>query len=82
MPSLLALALAASHLRIARRDWLRRRHYLLGSVAGAVSAVHYMVIGQDQALDWLVVSAILVSAAMAVEGLLDLRLARSNDFSR
>ncbi len=44
VPSLLALAFAASHLRIALRDWPSRRYYLLGAVAGSISAVHFMFV--------------------------------------
>jgi hypothetical protein len=84
IPSFLALALAASHLRIALRDWPSRRHYLLGTLAASVSAVHFMFVPQHQALDWTLWFLILVCAAMLVEGLLDYRLTRSTgpDFSR
>jgi hypothetical protein len=76
-PSLLALALAASHLRIAIRDWPSRKHYLLGAVAASISAVHFMFVSTLQVLDWTVWFLILTSSAMLVEGLLDLRLART-----
>jgi hypothetical protein len=84
VPSLLALALAASHLRIALRDWPSRKHYLLGTLAASISAVHFMFVPQHQALDWTIWFLILVCAAMCVEGLLDYRLTRSTgpDFSR
>jgi hypothetical protein len=78
MPSMLALSLAASHLWIAVRDWPRRTHYLLGSAVAAISAVHYMFLGPAQRLEWFVWFLILVSTAMVVEGLLDLRLHRQN----
>jgi hypothetical protein len=84
LPSFLALALAASHLRIALRDWPSRKHYLLGTVAASISAAHFMFVPQHQALDWTVWFLILVCAAMLVGGLLDYRLTRSvgPDFSR
>jgi hypothetical protein len=84
VPSLLATALAASHLRIALRDWPSRRHYLLGTLAASISAAHFMFVPQDQALDWTLWFVILVCAAMLVEGLLDYRLSRTNgpDFSK
>jgi hypothetical protein len=84
VPSLLALALAASHLRIALRDWPSRKHYLLGTLAASISAVHFMFVPQHQALDWTLWFLILVCAAMLVEGLLDYRLTRFTgpDFSR
>ena len=75
-PSLLALALAMSHLRIALRDWPSRRYYLLGAVAGSISSVHFMFVTPQQILDWTVWFLILTCSAMLVEGLLDLRLAR------
>ena len=78
MPSLLALSLAASHLWIAVRDWPRRTHYLLGCAAAAVSAVHHMFIAREQQLEWFVWFLILVSSAMVVEGVFDLRLHRQN----
>jgi hypothetical protein len=83
-PSFLALALAASHLRIALRDWPSRKHYLLGTLAASISAVHFMFVPQHQALDWTLWFLILVCAAMLVEGLLDYRLTRSTgpDFSK
>jgi hypothetical protein len=76
-PSLLALSLAASHLRIALRDWPSRRYYLLGTVAATTSAVQFMFVTPPQVLDWTVWFLILASSAMLVEGLLDLRLARA-----
>ena len=76
-PSLLALALAASHLRIALRDWPSRKYYLLGTLAASISAVHFMFVSTQQVLDWTVWFLILMSSAMLVEGLLDLRLART-----
>jgi hypothetical protein len=84
VPSLLALALAASHLRISLRDWPSRKHYLLGTMAASISAVHFMFVPRHQALDWTLWFLILVCAAMCVEGLLDYRLTRSTgpDFSR
>jgi hypothetical protein len=78
MPSMLALSLAASHLWIAVRDWPRRTHYLLGSAAAAISAVHHMFIAREQQLEWFVWFLLLVSGAMVVEGLFDLRLHRQN----
>ena len=83
-PSLLALAFAASHLRIALRDWPTRRYYLLGAVAGSISAVHFMFVSQSQVLDWTVWFLILTCSAMLVEGLLDYRLATKsgNDCAR
>jgi hypothetical protein len=78
MPSMLALSLAASHLWIAVRDWPRRTHYLLGSAAAAISAVHHMFIAREQQLEWFVWFLILVSSAMVVEGLFDLRLHPDN----
>ena len=74
-PSLLALALAASHLRIATRDWPSRKHYLLGTLAATISAVHFMFVSGPRVFDWAVWFVILVCAAMLVEGLLDWRLA-------
>jgi len=84
VPSLLAMALAASHLRIALRDWPSRRHYLIGTLAASISAIHFMFVPQHQALDWTLWFLILVCSAMLVEGLLDLRLTRQTDdtFSR
>ena len=76
-PSLLALGLAVSHLRIAIRDWPSRKYYLLGTLAASISAIHFMFVSQPQVLDWTVWFLILTSSAMLVEGLLDLRLARS-----
>jgi hypothetical protein len=84
IPSFLALALAASHLRIALRDWPSRKHYLLGTLAASISAAHFIFVPQHEALDWTVWFLILVCAAMLVEGLFDYRLARKagDDFSR
>ena len=76
MPSLLATALALSHLRIAVRDWPSRQYYLLGTTAAAVSAIHFMFVTPQQILDWTVWFLILICAAMLIEGLLDLRIAR------
>ena len=78
VPSLLALGLAASHLRIALRDWTTRKYYLLGTVAASLSALHSIVSPGD-GVAWIVGFIIFVSAAMLVEGLLDLRLARWED---
>ncbi len=75
LPSFLALALAASHLRIALRDWPSRRYYLLGTVTASMSAIHFMFVPQQQALDWMIWFLIAVCTAMLVEGLLDYRLA-------
>ena len=77
LPSLLALALAASHLRIALRDWPSRKHYLLGALAASISAIHFMFVTEPRILDWTVWFLILTCGAMLVEGLLDLRLART-----
>ena len=76
VPSLLALALAASHLRIAVRDWPSRKHYLLGALAASISAIHFMFVTEPRILDWTVWFLILTCGAMLVEGLRDLRLAR------
>ena len=75
-PSLLGLALAASHLRIAVRDWPSRKHYLLGTLAATISTVHFMFVSGPRVFDWAVWFVILVCGAMVVEGLLDLRLSR------
>jgi hypothetical protein len=75
---MLALSLAASHFWIAVRDWPRRTHYLLGSAVAAISAVHYIFLGPAQQLEWFVWFLLLVSSAMVVEGLFDLRLHRQN----
>lgn len=85
LPSLLALALGLSHLRIALRDWPSRQYYLLGAVAASSSAIHFIFVTPPQILDWAVWFVILTSSAMLVEGLLDLRLARTarpDNFSR
>ena len=76
-PSVLALALAVSHLRIALRDWPSRSYYLLGTLAASISAVQFMFVSPQQVLDWTVWFLILTSSAMLVEGLLDLRLGRT-----
>jgi len=76
-PSLLALGLSASHLRIALRDWPSRRYYLFGTVAAAISAVHFMFLSPHQVLDWTLGFLIFMGSATLLEGLLDLRLARS-----
>ena len=73
-PSFLALALGASHLRIAIRDWPDRKHYLLGAAAGFVGAAQHMMVGSLSHLDWAVSFLMLVSTAMLIEGLLDRRL--------
>ena len=73
-PSVLAIAIAASHLRIATRDWPERKHYLLGALAAAVASVQHMFISQVSALDWAVSFVLLLSIAMLIEGLLDRRL--------
>ena len=74
LPSFLALAVAASHLRIAIRDWPDRKHYLLGAAAAAVGAVQHMFIATVSPLDWAVSFLMLLSIAMLIEGLLDRRL--------
>ena len=73
-PSFLALAIMASHLRIAIRDWPDRRHYLLGAMAAAVGAVQHVFIAHTSRLDWALSFLLLVSLAMLIEGLLDRRL--------
>jgi len=78
VPSLLAVGLAASHLWIALRDWTTRKYYLLGAVAASISAVQSLV-SPEPVLAWTVWFIILISAAMLVEGLLDIRLAHSED---
>ncbi|HVL65887.1 MAG TPA: hypothetical protein VM364_01365 [Vicinamibacterales bacterium] len=78
-PSLLALAFAASQLRIVTRDWPYRRHYLVGALAGGVASVHYMFVSLDRGADWALVSLILVSSAMILEALLDRRLERAGE---
>jgi hypothetical protein len=75
-PSLLALALAASHLRIGIRDWPLRKHYLLGTLAAGVSSVQYMFVGEVPPLDWAIWFLILMSSAMVVEGVLDTRVGK------
>jgi hypothetical protein len=76
-PSLLAAALAASHLRIAWRDWPPRGHYLLGALAASISAVHFAFVPIERTLDWVVWFLLLMSAAWCVEGLRDLRLSKN-----
>lgn len=56
-----------------------RKHYLLGTLAAATSAVHFMVVSQARVFDWAIWFVILVSAAMLIEGLLDLRVAAQRD---
>ena len=74
LPSFLALALAASHLRIAIRDWPDRKHYLLGAAAACVGAVQHVFIPHVSRLDWALSFLMLVSIAMLIEGFLDRRL--------
>ena len=74
LPSFLAIAVAASQLRIAIRDWPTRKHYLLGAAAAAVGAVQYVFIATVSPLDWAVSFLMLLSTAMLIEGLLDRRL--------
>lgn len=76
-PSLMAAALAASHLRIAWRDWPARGHYLLGALAASISAVQFAFVPVEGTLDWVVWLLLLMSAASLVEGLRDLRLSRN-----
>jgi hypothetical protein len=71
VPSFLALGLAASHARIAVRDWPFRKHYLIGVVAAATAAIQHMLIRSTP--EWGFWFLILVSLAMAIEGALDLR---------
>lgn len=78
-PSLFAAAVAASHLRIAWRDWPSRGHYLLGAGAAAISTVHFAFVPAAQVFDWFVWFLILTSAASLVEGLRDFRLATQPD---
>ena len=72
-PSVLAIAIAASHLRIATRDWPERKHYLLGASAAAVGAAQHMFIAPVSPIDWAVSFLMLMSIAMLIEGLLDRR---------
>ena len=74
LPSFLAIAVAASHLRIAIRDWPTRKHYLLGAAAATVGAVQHVFIATVSPLDWAVSFLMLLSTAMLIEGLLDRRL--------
>ena len=73
-PSMAALALAASHLHITIRDWTHRKHYLLGVCAGLACVLDQMTTASNDPTAWALRSAMLVSAAMLVEGLLDYRL--------
>lgn len=73
-PSLFAAAIAASHLRIAWRDWPTRGHYLVGAGAAAASAVHFAFVPAERTFDWFVWFLILTSAASLVEGVRDYRL--------
>ena len=54
-----------------------RKHYLLGTLAASISAVHFMFVSGPRVFDWAVWFVILVCGAMVVEGLLDLRSTRS-----
>jgi hypothetical protein len=49
----------------------------LRTFAASVSAVRFMFISPDHPVDWVVWFLILVSGAMVIEGLFDLRLTRS-----
>ena len=75
-PSLFAAAIAASHLRIAWRDWPSRGHYLLGALAASVSAVHFAFVPAGGTFDWVVWFLILISTASVIEGVRDYRLSK------
>jgi hypothetical protein len=74
LPSLFAAAIAASHLRIAWRDWPARGYYLLGAFAAAISTVHFAFVPAERTFDWFVWFLMLTSAASLVAGLMDYRL--------
>ena len=75
LPSFLALGLAASHARIAARDWPFRKHYIIGALASLVAAVFHARIDRGlSAFEWAVITLAVLSTAMLFEGVLDRRI--------